>query len=109
MSLKIVDAFVAMQKYIAMNNYGERISNLETKTILYDNKFNEVFSRLESTPNNHIFFEGQIYDAYSLLVDILNQAKKSITIIDNYIDKKFLDILSQLNKEVILITKIFMS
>lgn len=47
MSLKIVDAFVAMRKYIAINNYGKRISNLETKSIEYDQKFNEVFSKLE--------------------------------------------------------------
>lgn len=106
MSLKIVDAFVAMRKYIAINNYGKRISNLETKSIEYDQKFNKVFSKLEKEKNNHIFFEGQIYDAYSLLIDILNQAKKSIIIIiDNYIDKKLLDILSKVNKEIILITK----
>lgn len=105
MSLKIVDAFVAMRKYITLNNYGKRISNLEAKSIEYDTKFNEIFSRLENEQNHHIFFEGQIYDAYSLLIDILNQAKNSIIIIDNYIDKKLLDIVSKVHKEVTFITK----
>ncbi len=58
MSLKIVDAFVAMRKYIARNHYGERISHLETKVIEHDNKFDEIFSKLENEKNNHIFFEG---------------------------------------------------
>lgn len=54
--------------------------------------------------NNHIFFEGQIYDAYSLLKNIFNSSKKEIIIIDNYIDKSILDILSKIDKEVIIIT-----
>ena len=54
--------------------------------------------------NNHIFFEGQIYDAYSIMLDILNATKNSIIIIDNYIDKNLLDILSKINKRITLIT-----
>ena len=54
--------------------------------------------------NNHLFFEGQIYDAYSLLRDIFNISKSEILIIDNYIDKTILDILSKVNMKVILIT-----
>ena len=51
-----------------------------------------------------MFFEGQIYDAYSLLIDILNKSKKEIIIIDNYIDKKLLDILSKTKKKITIIT-----
>ena len=54
--------------------------------------------------NNHIFFEGQIYDAYSLMIKIFEKALSSIIIIDNYIDKNILDILSKTNRKVILIT-----
>ena len=54
--------------------------------------------------NNHIFFEGQIYDAYSLMIKIFDKAESGIIIIDNYIDKNILDILSKTNRKVILIT-----
>ena len=54
--------------------------------------------------NNHIFFEGQIYDAYSLMIKIFDKAKESIIIIDNYIDKNILDILSKTNRKVTLVT-----
>lgn len=103
-SIKIMDAFVLMRKYIATNTYSSRIKNIETKIIEHDNKFNEIFSKLEKEEVNHIFFEGQIYDAYSLLIDLLNSAKKEIIIIDNYIDKKLLDITSKIHLNVQIIT-----
>jgi len=53
---------------------------------------------------DHIFFKGEIYDAYSILIDILNKSKKEIVIIDNYIDKNLLDILKDTEKKIILIT-----
>ena len=106
-SINIIDAFVAMRKYIANGNYERRIFSMprfSTKLIEHDNKLDEVFSKLGNTVNNHIFFEGQIYDAYSLLVDILNKSKESIIIIDNYIDKKLLDVISKVKREVKVIT-----
>lgn len=103
-SINIMRAFVAMRKYLASNNHENRISNIETKLIDYDNKFDEVFERLEPKVNNHLFYEGQIYDVYSLLIDILNQAKDKIILIDNYVDKKFLDIVSNVKVKVVLIT-----
>ena len=51
-----------------------------------------------------MFFDGQIYDAYSLLLDIINSSKKEIIIIDNYIDKHLLDIVSKAKKKIIIIT-----
>ncbi len=103
-SIKIMDAFVLMRKYLASNSYERRISNIETKLIDYDKKFDEVFDKLEPTVNNHLFYNGQIYDAYSLLVDVLNSAKMSVILIDNYVDKKFLDIVSNIKVDVIIIT-----
>lgn len=103
-SIGIMDAFVAMRRYLAITSYSQRLNNVETKIIEHDSKFDEVFSKLEKEKNNHIFFEGQIYDAYSLLIDILKEAKKSIIIIDNYIDKKLLDILSKVDKKVTIVT-----
>lgn len=104
-SIAIMDAFVMMRKYIASNDYSIRISNIETKLIDYDNKFKQIFDKLDKKINHHIFFEGQIYDAYSLLVDILKKAKESIILIDNYIDKTILDMTSLLNLSVLIITK----
>lgn len=103
-SIRIMDAFVEMRKYINQNNYERRISNIETKLIDYDNKFEELFGKFEHQKDNHIFFEGQIYDAYSLLIDILKEAKDSIILIDNYIDKNVLDIISLLDIKVTIIT-----
>ena len=57
------------------------------------------------TFSNEIFFEGQIYDAYSLLLDIFNTSNKNIIIIDNYISKELLDILSKTNKKITIYTK----
>lgn len=103
-SIAIMDAFVMMRKYIANSNYSMRISNIETKLIDHDNKFNQIFDKLDVKVNNHIFFEGQIYDAYSLLVDILKEAKNKIIIIDNYLDRTILDIISFLELKVSIIT-----
>jgi len=103
-SIAIMDAFVEMRRYIATNNYENRISNIETKLIDYDNKFETIFNKLDNRVNNHLFYEGQIYDAYSLLIDIFNISKESIIIIDNYIDKNILDILSKTNKKILIIT-----
>ena len=57
------------------------------------------------TKSNHIFYGGQIYDAYSLLLDILESCKESIVIIDNYADKKLLDLLSKTNKKIKIYSK----
>ena len=102
-SVKIMRCFVNLRKYV--NNYETRISNIETKIIDYDNKFDRLFEALDKKEKqSHIFFEGQIYDAYSLLIDILKEAEEEIIIIDNYIDKQILDIISFLDKEVTIIT-----
>lgn len=62
----------------------------------------ESFNKMsEKVKNDHLFYDGQIYDAYSLMLDIFNLSKESITIIDNYIDKNLLDILSKTNKKIL--------
>lgn len=103
-SIRVMDAFVLMRRYLKNNNYDKRISNLETKYIEYDNNFDIIFDKLDKSTHNHLFFEGQLYDAYSLLLDILNSANDEIIIIDNYIDKKILDITSKSTKKVLIIT-----
>lgn len=102
-SISIINAFVEMRKFL--NNNGqvfERISTLEYKQIENEKKFNKVFSLLqgEESITQRIFFEGQIWDSYSLIIDIIKKAKNKITIIDNYIDDSILKMLSKKNKDV---------
>ena len=102
-SINIMRAFVEMRKFIAANAHiFERLTNVEYKLLEHDKKFNEVFNQLghEKHINQKIFFEGQIYDAYSLIIDIIKKANSKITIIDNYIDDSILKMLTKKNKDV---------
>ena len=104
-SIAITDAFVAMKKYISSNLIEQRFIN--NMVLEHDNDIKllkESFSKFDSM-SNEIFYEGQIYDAYSLLLDILNSSKESIIIIDNYANKKLFDLLSKTNKEVTVYSK----
>lgn len=112
-SIKIMDAFVEMRKYINLNKHlFEKVVTIESKMdkkfIEYDRKFDAVFNQLqqEEIIKQRIFFEGQIYDAYSLIIDIIKKANKKILIIDNYIDDSVLKMLTKKNKnvEVVLLT-----
>ena len=108
-SIRIMDAFVKMRKYISANLIEQ--DNMKNMLIKHDNEIKllqESFSKLEEKEKiNHIFYEGQIYDAYSLLIDIFKEAKKEIIIIDNYVDKSILDMITNLNVKVIIVTKKF--
>ncbi|MBP3461429.1 MAG: ORF6N domain-containing protein [Bacilli bacterium] len=103
-SMNIIDAFVNMKKYISSNLIEQKYINtlvLEDRERI--NKLEETFNSFKEK-NNHLFFEGQIYDSYSLMIDIFNKVKNEIIIIDNYIDKNILDILSKINKNIIIYT-----
>ena len=104
-SIAIMDAFVAMRKFISNELLEQKyINNLVFK---HDEEIKLLQSTFSSfkTFSNEIFYEGQIYDAYSLLIDIFNSSNKNISIIDNYISKNLLDVLSNTNKQVIIYTK----
>ena len=106
-SIKIMDAFVAMRKYIG--------NNLVEHQNLYDlvleehnriNKLEDTFQKFEEKRKVHeIYFDGQIYDAYSKILDIFNSAKEEVIIVDNYADKTLLDIIKNLTIKVTIITK----
>ena len=106
-SIKIMDAFVKMRHYIGNNEY--RLSNIETKIIEHDNNIKllqESFNKLgEKKKINEIYFNGQIYDAYSKIYEIFQTANKELIIIDAYADTTILDIIKRLNINVIIITK----
>jgi len=112
-SIKIMDAFVEMRKIININrNLYEKVINIENKMdkkfIEQDNKFDLIFDQLQLEENikQRIFFEGQIYDAYSIIIDIIKRAKQKILIIDNYIDDSIFKMLTKKknNVEVIILT-----
>ena len=108
-SIRIMDAFVKMRKIISSNLIEQKyINELVIKDNERINLLEESFSKLEEKEKiNHIFYEGQIYDAYSLLIDIFKGAKEEIIIIDNYADKSILDMITNLNVKVIVVTKKF--
>ena len=110
-SIKIMDAFVEMRKFISLNGQVfERLTNVEYKLLEHDNKFNQVFNESQNNKEQEfkqkIFFKGQIYDAYELIIDIIKIAKTKIVLIDNYIDDTILKMLQKKNKnvEVIILT-----
>ena len=112
-SIKIMDAFVEMRKFISINkSLFEKVITIENKMdkkfIEQDKKFDIIFDQLQLEENikQRIFFEGQIYDAYSLIIDIIKKANKKILIIDNYIDDSILKMLTKKksNVEVVILT-----
>ncbi len=103
-SMKIIDAFVYMKRYLSFENKNSIILNHENRIL----KLEESFDKLnEKEKINAIFYEGQIYDAYSLLIDIFKEANEEIIIIDNYADKSILDMITNLNVEVTIVTRKF--
>ncbi len=93
-SIKIIDTFVEMRKFISSNaNMFGRFERVEQRLSLHDEKFNKIFDAIEEkgTPQKqHIFYDGQIFDAYIFVSDIIKSAKSSIKLIDNYIDESTL-------------------
>ena len=104
-SIRIIREFVNMRKFISQNNYlFQRMDLLEEKQKNTDQKVDEILNAIESkntTIKQGVFFEGQFFDAYIFISDILKQAKKSIVLIDNYIDEKtLLHLASKTNKDL---------
>ena len=98
-SIQIMDAFVGMRKFIAGNaTIFQRLDNIEQKQYITDTKLDKVFAALEAgdiKPKQGIFFDGQVFDAYVFIVDLIKSAKTSIVLIDNYVDETVLTLLSK--------------
>ena len=97
-----MDAFVAMKKIINTSLIEQKYFNELTIKNTEDIKLlQESFNKLNTKEsNNHIFYEGQIYDSYSLVIDILSKARKEIIIIDNYAGKKLFDIIKNIKVNI---------
>ena len=106
-SISIMDAFVALRKYISSNLIEQRYIN--NMVIEHDSEIKflqESFQKFEEKKKvNEIYFNGQIFDAYSKIQEIFKSATKKLIIIDSYADSTLLDIIKGLSVEVIIITK----
>ena len=89
-NISILRTFVDMRRFLIDNaSIFQRFTYLEQKVISYDDKFEKIFKALEdknSVPIQNIFYDGQIYDSYSFINDLLKLAINEIVLIDNYID-----------------------
>ena len=106
-SIRIINAFVEMRRFIANNAaLFERISAVELKQLEYqkrtDEKFDKVFEYIDDhiESEQKIFFDGQIYDAFELLISLIRKASKEIVLIDGYVDIGTLNILAKKNEGV---------
>lgn len=110
-NVQIVRAFVAMRKFIASNaQIFQRLDRNEQKLLEHDQKFEKIFDAIESKeliPQKGIFFEGQIFDAYKFVSDLVRSAKRSIVLVDNFVDDTVLTLFSKMddNVKVIIFTK----
>ena len=93
-SIRIIEAFVEMRKFILNNALiFQKLERLELKQIETDKKLDDLFNAIQKEqviPQKGIFYDGQVFDAYKLLSDIIKTAKESIVLIDNYIDESVL-------------------
>ena len=95
MSMQIIDAFIYMRRYLSSSNNNSMLINHENRILKLEESFDKLSSKQTSI----------IYDAYSILLDILNSAKEEIIIIDNYANKELLDMLRSINKNIIILSK----
>lgn len=102
-SIQIMKAFVAMRKSLGqLHGLLQRMEGLEIKQLNTDNKIEQIFKKLDNqiTPNQGIFFEGQLFDAHVFVSSLIKMAEKSIIVVDNYIDETTLLMLSKRNDNV---------
>lgn len=102
-SINIMRTFVEMRKiFLSNQEIFKRLDRVELKQLEADRKLEEVFNYIGTNTEvkQNIFFNGQIYDAFSFIVGLVIKAKKEIILIDNYVDINTLNILCKKNKGV---------
>ena len=101
--IKIMNSFVEMRNFLLSNReMFARLDRVELKQLETDKKLEEVFNYISTNTEvkQNIFFDGQIYDAFSFIVGLVKKAKKEIILIDNYVDINTLNILCKKNKGI---------
>ena len=110
-NISIMRAFTATQQFFAANaQMFQRIEVIEHNQLALaarqqdtDKKVEQIFNRLDDrskTPTQGIFYDGQIFDAYTFVSDLIRSAKKSIVLFDNYIDDTVLTMLDKRKKKI---------
>ena len=103
-SIEIMNAFVEMRRMLISNaSLFHRLDKIELKQLEADQKFEEIFKALESHKlhsEKGIFYNGQVFDAYTFVSDIIRSAKSSIILLDNYVDDTVLTLLGKRNDNV---------
>lgn len=103
-SVEIMEAFVEMRRMLISNaSLFQRLDKIEIKQLEADQKFEEIFKALESDKlhsEKGIFYNGQVFDAYAFVSDIIRSAKSSILLLDNYVDDTVLTLLGKRNANV---------
>ncbi|MGV8141212.1 MAG: ORF6N domain-containing protein [Candidatus Woesearchaeota archaeon] len=103
-NIQIMRAFISMRKILASGALTlQRLDKVEQRQLEYDKKFEQIFDAIESKDvklDKGIFYDGQVFDAYELVVQIIKSAKQSIILIDNYIDETVLVLFSKRKKDV---------
>jgi hypothetical protein len=97
-NIRIMRAFTSMRHFLASNaQVFQRLSNIEYHQIETDKRIDEVFKRIDAQtpPKQGIFFDGQVFDAYRFVSDLVKKAKRSIILIDNYVDDSVLILLDK--------------
>ena len=102
-SIKIMNSFVEMRRFLLSNKeMFARLDRVELKQLETDKKLEEVFNYIASNTEvkQNIFFDGQIYDAFSFIADLIGKAQSKMILIDNYVDLNTLNILCNKNSGV---------
>ena len=104
MSIKIINTFVAMRHYLINNkDIYKSINNINNKLTEHDEKIDYIFSKFDK--KEQLLLRGKTYDAYSNILDILQNANNEIIVVDSYADKTFLDLIRNIKLNIILITR----
>jgi phage regulator Rha-like protein len=110
-NINIIRAFISMRKILSKNlDIINKIDTIERKQIEYqiktDEKFDKVFDLLQTNiPKQGIFYNGQIFDAYKFICDLIRSAKERIILIDNYLDETVLELFTKTDAKVTIYTK----
>lgn len=103
-SVEIMEAFVEMRRILISNaSLFHRLDKIELKQLEADQKFEEIFKAMESDKlhsEKGIFYDGQVFDAYVFISNIIRTAKKSIILLDNYVDDTVLTLLGKRSDNV---------